>query len=304
MNRTVVPERTTSDRGTSGLRLLRVLAFPTLFGGGTVLIYRGIDSGIDLDLIVIAAPVVAGGLVLGLERVIPYERSWTVQAVDVRTDLAHLLVSSGLVPLVYHSSIAIGLLRIGEALSHLSGRPLWPTAWPLWAECLLACVIGEFFYYWAHRAGHGVSWLWRVHATHHSSQRLYWLSVVRFHPLDALLQLVGHVGPLALLGTPPRVIAAVVAAASVHGLLQHSNVDVRLGPLNWIFSAAELHRWHHVREIDRANHNYGQVLLLWDVVFGTRYLPEVRPPADVGLAGPVPFPHTYFGQLASFLRQP
>lgn len=127
---------------------------------------------------------------------------------------------------------------------------------------------------------------------------------VTFHPVDALLQLVAHVGPLAMLGAPPRVIAAVVAVASVHGLLQHSNVDVRLGPLNWIFSAAELHRWHHARELDRANHNYGQVFLLWDVVFGTRYLPEDRPPAEVGLAEPADFPQTYLGQLTSFLRRP
>jgi sterol desaturase/sphingolipid hydroxylase (fatty acid hydroxylase superfamily) len=283
---------------------MRTLAFPVIFGGGTGLIYLGIDAGIDADLIVVAAPALAAAVIICLERVIPFEQAWTVHGAEVRTDLAHLVVSSGLVPLVYQWSIALGLLRAGETLARLSGRALWPAAWPFWAECVLACVIGELFYYWAHRASHAVPWLWRFHAIHHSSHRLYWLNVVRFHPVDALLQLVGHIGPLALLGAPPRVIATVLAVTSVHGLLQHSNVDVRLGPLNWIFSAAALHRWHHARDLRRANHNYGQVLLLWDVVFGTRYLPKERSPAEVGLAEPADFPDTYLAQLTSFLRRP
>jgi sterol desaturase/sphingolipid hydroxylase (fatty acid hydroxylase superfamily) len=291
-------------RETIGPRLLGAAAFPAIAGGGTVLIYLGIAQGIDSDLIVVAAPAVAAAVIFCLERLIPFERAWTMHGPEVLTDLAHLVVSSGLVPLLYQSSIALGLLRVGEALAHLVGRALWPTGWPLWAQCVLACAIGEFFYYWAHRAGHAVPWLWRFHAIHHSSHRLYWLNVVRFHPVDALLQLVGHVGPLGLLGAPPRVIATVVAATSVHGLLQHSNVDLRLGPLNWIFSAAELHRWHHARDVSRANHNYGQVVLIWDVVFGTRYLPEERPPADVGLAEPAHFPQTYLAQVLSSIRQP
>jgi sterol desaturase/sphingolipid hydroxylase (fatty acid hydroxylase superfamily) len=283
--------------------VLSFLAFPVIFGGSTAFIYLAIDAGIDSDLIVIAAPVTAAAAIWGLERVIPFEPSWAVHGADVRTDLAHLVISSGFVPLLYQSTIALGLFRIGEALSHLSGGPLWPPDWPFGAECVLACAIGEFFYYWAHRAGHAIPWLWRFHAIHHSSHRLYWLNVVRFHPVDALLQLVGHVGPLALLGAPPRVIAAVVAVTSVHGLLQHGNVDLRLGPLNWVFSAAELHRWHHARDVSRANHNYGQVLLLWDVVFGTRYLPGERPPADVGLVQPAHVPQTYLAQILFFMRR-
>lgn len=41
-----------------------------------------------------------------------------------------------------------------------------------------------------------------------------------------------------------------------------------------LFSMAELHRWHHARDIRIANGNYGSTLIVWDVLFGTRTLPQ------------------------------
>jgi sterol desaturase/sphingolipid hydroxylase (fatty acid hydroxylase superfamily) len=72
----------------------------------------------------------------------------------------------------------------------------------------------------------------------------------------------------------------------VHGVFQHANLPLRCGPLNWIFSMAELHRWHHSPEVALANHNYGQNLIVWDVVFGTRFLPaDAEADEQVGIDG-------------------
>jgi ornithine lipid hydroxylase len=92
--------------------------------------------------------------------------------------------------------------------------------------------------------------------------------------------------------------------SGAHMLMQHANVDVRLGPLNWIFSMNEVHRWHHSRIIAEQNANYGGVLLVWDVIFGTRFHPADRePPVDVGLHGLRDFPTGYLEQLASPFRR-
>ena len=85
---------------------------------------------------------------------------------------------------------------------------------------------------------------------------------------------------------------------AVHGLFQHANIDVRLGPLNWLFSMAELHRWHHSSRLAETNHNYGATLILWDVVFGTRYLPERSAPEVIGIPDIPNFPRGFLGQLA------
>ena len=90
---------------------------------------------------------------------------------------------------------------------------------------------------------------------------------------------------------------------AVFGMLQHCNVDVRLGWLNRVFSMAEAHRWHHSRTIREANTNYGSNLIVWDLVFGTFFLPSDRePPQEIGIADMPGFPTGYLGQLASPFR--
>jgi sterol desaturase/sphingolipid hydroxylase (fatty acid hydroxylase superfamily) len=78
---------------------------------------------------------------------------------------------------------------------------------------------------------------------------------------------------------------------------------VRLGALNRIFSMAEPHRWHHSRSLLEANTNYGSNLTVWDVVFGTFFLPHDRePPTAIGIADLPDFPAGYLDQLAAPFR--
>ena len=133
--------------------------------------------------------------------------------------------------------------------------------------------------------------------------RLYWVNAARFHPFDVgLLYAFGYV-PLILLGCPPEVIALFALFDGVFGMLQHANIEMHLGPLNSIFSAAEPHRWHHSRTVAEANTNYGSNLILWDHVFGTFCLPRDRqPPLAIGIADMPDFPAGYFAQLAAPFR--
>ncbi|MEM9174417.1 MAG: sterol desaturase family protein, partial [Myxococcota bacterium] len=168
---------------------------------------------------------------------------------------------------------------------------------------LLALVFGEFFMYWVHRLTHEIDGLWRFHALHHSAPRLYFLNAVRFHPVDLALSNFAPMIPLLVVGADARVIALFGLFSAVHGLFQHANLVIRIGPLNWFFSMAELHRWHHSQDLEESNTNFGQNLIVWDIVFGTRFLPPDRqPPAAIGLAGLPAFPMDYWGQLVSPFR--
>lgn len=89
---------------------------------------------------------------------------------------------------------------------------------------------------------------------------------IRLNAVEAGLTLL----PLALLGAPAEVLFVAGVLYNVHGVLSHANVDFRLGPLNVIFSMAELHRWHRARDPRWANGNYGATVLIWDWLFGTR----------------------------------
>ena len=100
--------------------------------------------------------------------------------------------------------------------------------------------------------------------------------VGRFHPLDKAIQFLGDSLPFLLLGVQPEVFAAYFVFYAVNGFYQHSNADIRLGFLNWIVAGPELHRWHHSTVIAESNANYGNNLIVWDVIFGTRQLPKER----------------------------
>jgi ornithine lipid hydroxylase len=106
-----------------------------------------------------------------------------------------------------------------------------------------------------------------------------------------------------LLGCPVPVMGLFALFTGVFGYLQHANVRVVLGPLNYVFSMAELHRWHHAKDLRESNTNYGSNLIVWDLVFGTFFWPDDRhPPEQIGLAGLPAFPADYWGQIVSPFR--
>ncbi len=273
------------------------LVYPVLTGGALTAVVLGLRAGLSPELLAAGVPAVAAVLVALVERVLPYSQAWSQSRGDVRADAVHLLVSAAVADGTLRA--LAGALAVGLG-TRLAGPGPWPSHWPLWAQLPLALAVAELGGYAVHRAMHRVPWLWRLHAVHHSAPRLYWLNASRNHPGDVLLSTALSVGPLVVLGAPAETLALFHAFVATHLLLQHANVDTRLGPLTWLLSCAEVHRWHHSRDLTDADANYGNVLLLWDVLLGTRRVPEhQRPPEDVGLAGGRELPAGYLAHLAS-----
>ena len=166
-----------------GERVFAAAAFPVMLvvtvGGSIAVIQRGADP------IALTAPFIAFNyLFLAVaERVVAWHRSWGHDRGDLWTDIGLFVVNSMtggvLTPLFL---VAAGLAA--ASLSSAVGAQLWPTDWPLLTQLALALVLAELWEYSFHRAMHEIPWLWRFHATHHSSPRLYWLNSVRFHPID------------------------------------------------------------------------------------------------------------------------
>lgn len=276
--------------------------FPLAFFGSVALSIAVLGSGGSEPVAVILGLAFGYLVVIAGERLHPFVTDWNRNHGDIATDAAWGATGFATGGLLTGTTTAIGAF-LGSHLSAGLGSPLWPATWPLALQLALALVVVEFFHYWLHRCQHEWDWLWRVHATHHSAPRLYWLNALRFHFVDIALINVGFVVPLVALGAPAPVFALWIVASGIHGICQHANMQIRLGPLNWVFSMAELHRWHHSRLVRESNTNYGNNVIFWDVVFGTRFLPSDRkPPEDVGIASLSAFPMTWWAQLLSPLR--
>ena len=283
-------------------RSVSILLFPGILLGALGLTLLGTEIGLARGVVVFAVVTAAIIAIAVAERLIPYRVEWNEPRGDVRTDTIHMLVNQLGVGRLFEA-IALGaLVELSLQLTDAFGRELWPSGWPLPLQLAVVIVVTDLPRYWLHRLSHEVPLLWRFHAIHHSTERLYWLNAGRFHPLDELAHTLPVVVPLVLLGAGPEVQALYFVHSGVHGMFQHANIDVRLGPLNWIWPMAELHRWHHARHLEDAAANFGNNVALWDLVFGTWRMPAEQVHHDgVGLADRE-LPRHFWGQVVAPFR--
>jgi sterol desaturase/sphingolipid hydroxylase (fatty acid hydroxylase superfamily) len=277
--------------------------FPLWFTAALISAVQLYGLGIRIEGIVVGIGVSTAVVVAIAERIHPAQVRWSQPHGDIGTDSIHVVVSQGLVPALMESLIAAAVLHLSLSASAWLGHSIWPDTWPLVAQLGLALVGAQFFEYWFHRLCHTTPFLWRFHATHHSAERLYFLNAGRFHPFDTAVSVVLSFGTLMFLGASEVVMLLMACWITVHGLFQHCNVHLRLGPLNWIFSMAELHRWHHSLVLEEANSNYGNNILLWDIVFGTVYWPPDKDAsAEIGIGDMARFPQSWWGHMRSPFR--
>jgi sterol desaturase/sphingolipid hydroxylase (fatty acid hydroxylase superfamily) len=230
----------------------------------------------------IAAIICGLGLITLLELVLPYRREWLPTRQEIKTDIIFMLLVQVLLPyLLTIFTVAF----IGDYLKSMGWniQGLWPHSYPVWVQMLIMMFAADFFRYWLHRAAHTWEPLWRFHAVHHSVQKLYWINVGRFHPIDKALQFICDVLPFIVLGVSKEVLALYFVVYAIKGFFQHSNVDTKLGWLNYIISGPELHRWHHSMKVEESNTNYGNNVIVWDIIFGTYLLPKNQAVDDLGL---------------------
>lgn len=239
-------------------------------------------------------------LVTAAERWRPFRRDWVPPRSEVRIDLAFMaLVQVALPPLV--SLLFLTAIVAPAGALELPVQAWWPHGWPVWAQTVLMILSVDFLRYWLHRAAHETDTLWRLHAVHHSVEQLYWLNTGRFHPIEKALQMLLDSVPFLLMAVDPVVLSLYYLSYSANGFFQHCNIDLRYGLLNYIVGSAETHRWHHSREPREANANYGNTVIVWDLVFGTWHLPGDRGVGDLGLHRPLP--RSFWRLLAAPFRQ-
>ena len=112
-------------------------------------------------------------------------------------------------------------------------------------------------------------------------ERLDWISGVRQHPFDGVIIAVPAVF-LVVAGFQLEVVGAFAVIQIVLGLFAHANVRWRLRPLHRVVMTPEYHHWHHSNTPESIHSNYSVFLPLWDIVWGTYYMPADRRPEVYG----------------------
>ncbi len=282
--------------------LVSLTLFPLVLLTALFSCYSLLARQVEPEIIVGLVSVLTIVVVAISEKLLPYRRDWLRSQQDVGVDILHNLLNSYGFREICKTGLLMMLVPLAIHLSQVLGAPLWPDSLPLALQVVLALALAEFGLYWVHRLCHENRFFWRFHMVHHSPKRLYWLNAGRDHPFGVLLFLVAGSVPLVVLGAPAEVMIYFFIVEAVHGLFQHANIDLRFGPLNYFFSSAELHRWHHSNKSVEASHNYGQTLILWDLLLGTYYHPRESKVNAVGLDGMANFPRSFSAQLLAPFR--
>lgn len=225
----------------------------------------------------------------------PLQRWRPVEAITdrpaIRTDVLYTLIHRlGLFRVAMFFSLepiadsAFGALRVaGFSPWHLDG--LWPGVTDIaWVSFVLYLVLFDALDYWIHRGQHHYEWWWRLHSLHHSQRQLTMWSDNRNHLIDDVIRSAIWAIVAQLVGVAPGQFIAIVALAQLCESFQHANLRLsfgRLGERLWI--SPRFHRRHHSigvgHESERMERgarrtvlggcNFGVLLPVWDILFGT-----------------------------------
>lgn len=145
---------------------------------------------------------------------------------------------------------------------------------PVWLQAVAVVLVLDFFFYWMHRAKHHWDWWYRLHETHHSSAQLDWLSSVRFHPFEKILDRCIYLFPLMFLGVGPEALTVLAIVDASVATFSHANTRIKYGPLKYLIVGPEMHRLHHTKHPDAQRSNFCNNLAIFDWMFGTARLED------------------------------
>ncbi len=227
------------------------------------------------------------------EQIAPFFAEWNDHDAhgDTQTNIFHTLA--------YELSSLNGVMMIPLICWLFPFQGLWPTQWPMWGQVLLAFFTADFAFMMMHYLSHRLPPLWRLHAVHHGVGRLYGFNGVIRHPLHQSIDMIVGNAPLVIMGMPVSVALVLGFLISVTLIVQHSNVDTRLGPLEGQLSIGRIHHLHHVNWGTEGDCNFGLLLTVWDKLLGTYCDKPSRPitSKDMGVDELPNFPTSYLQQL-------
>ncbi|WP_199140213.1 sterol desaturase family protein [Pedobacter sp. ASV12] len=156
-----------------------------------------------------------------------------------------------------------------------------PNTWWVW---VLLILITDLIWYWYHRLGHEVNFLWAAHIVHHQSEEFNLSVSARITTFQALIRNVFWCA-LPFLGFHPALVMVILTVHGTYSFFTHTQLIGKLPWLEYVFITPSLHGVHHASDEKYLDKNYGDVFVFWDKLFGTFQQEEEAP--QYGLTHPI-----------------
>ncbi len=161
-----------------------------------------------------------------------------------------------------------------------------PTAVPDAALFAIGFLLGDFIRWFVHLMFHRSERLWRFHEIHHTQNRMSMWTDFRVHPFEIMARELAVAAPFFMLGGSYSTPVGVIGFAYLwYTVFYHGNIAWNMGPLRWILVTPQSHRVHHSTDPAHFDANFGNVLSIWDRLFGTACADDtVLPPTGLDSA--------------------
>ena len=238
---------------------LRLLA-TIIIGSGVFISLEGVTLVIFLFIVVVP-----------FERLFPRQKHQGFKRPHLDLDIGYAMAA----PFLNIIALAVGIFVGIVSLAWIPGLLIAPyvAMIPSQYKLIVGILLFDMTTYWAHRFYHEVPILWKFHSIHHSTEHMDWVSGFRGHPFDGTLIVPAIVFLLAA-GFETEQIGFLAIFQIVFGLFLHANVRFRFKIFDRFIMTPEFHHWHHSNEEDAIWSNYSTFLPLWDMLFGTYFMPK------------------------------
>lgn len=134
-----------------------------------------------------------------------------------------------------------------------------------WIGLLIAT---DFVWYWYHRLAHEMNVFWAVHVVHHQSDDFNYTVSARITVFQAAVRTLFW-SVLPIIGFPAEMITTILLVHGLYPFFIHTRTIGKLGWLEYVLVTPSHHRVHHASNPEYLDKNYGDVLIIWDKLFGT-----------------------------------
>ncbi len=219
------------------------------------------------DVVNLAVPFFIAAIAIELAWIVIQRRGGRYETRDAVTSL---VMGAGNVA----SGILLGFIAWGffMFLWDLTPFDLGTSLWVV----LLCFVLDDLRYYWVHRFGHRIRWVWASHVNHHSSQHYNLTTALRQTWTGTFTFMMIVRSPLILLGFHPAMVLFCGGLNLIYQFWIHTEAIGRMP--RWfeaIMNTPSHHRVHHGRNPRYLDANYAGVFIIWDKMFGT-FVPELE----------------------------
>lgn len=144
---------------------------------------------------------------------------------------------------------------------------------PIWIKLLLSVMVLDLIaQYGVHYFLHKVRWMWRLHLVHHTDKNVDVTTGTRHHPLDFLLRELFALIAIVVMGMPVGFYFFYRILSILFTYWTHANINLPLWidkGLAYLIVTPNMHKFHHHYQLPWTDSNYGNMLSIWDRMFGT-----------------------------------